>query len=81
MDASGDGEQVLERPKRVRRTVIAFDAQGRLYWTESMSQRVRPPSTTARRTIFCQLPETHVPDGMAIALTGACSCARRPPRA
>jgi gluconolactonase len=68
MDASGDGEQVLERPN-VYPNGIAFDAQGRLFWTESMSQRVCRLDD-GEPTIFCQLPPTHIPDGMAIAADG-----------
>ncbi len=39
IDATGDGEQILERPQ-VYPNGIAFDRDGVLYWTESMVQRV-----------------------------------------
>jgi gluconolactonase len=68
IDASGDGEQVLERPD-VYPNGIAFDAKGLLYWTESMAQRVCRLED-GEPTVFCQLPETHVPDGMAFAADG-----------
>ena len=42
LDASGDGEMLLERPN-VYPNGIAFDAQGRLYWTESMAHARLPP--------------------------------------
>jgi gluconolactonase len=68
MDSSGDGEQILERPN-VYPNGIAFDAQGRLYWTESMVQRVcRLEDGVA--TVFCQLPPLSVPDGFAFAADG-----------
>jgi gluconolactonase len=68
IDASGDGDQVLERPN-VYPNGIAFDAQGRLYWTESMVQRICRLDDD-QPTVFCQLPETHVPDGFAFAADG-----------
>ena len=68
IDASGDGEQVLERPN-VYPNGIAFDTHGRLYWTESMAQRVCRLDD-GEPTVFCQLPETHVPDGFAFAADG-----------
>jgi gluconolactonase len=68
IDSSGDGEQVLERPNAYPNG-IAFDAQGRLYWTESMVQRVCRLDDGVP-TVFCQLPETHVPDGFAFAEDG-----------
>ena len=68
IDASGDGEQVLERPN-VYPNGIAFDTHGRLYWTESMAQRVCRLDD-GEPTIFCQLPETHIPDGFAFAADG-----------
>src|SRR3954454_12451731 len=53
VDGNGGGEMVLELPQ-VYPNGIAFDAQGRLYWTESMAHRIQrfedgKPST------FCQL--------------------------
>jgi gluconolactonase len=68
MDSSGDGEMILERPG-VYPNGIAFDAQGRLYWTESMAHRVcRLEGGEA--TTFAQLSDEHVPDGMAFAADG-----------
>jgi sugar lactone lactonase YvrE len=48
---------------------IAFDAQQRLYWTESMAHRVRRLENGEPVT-FCQLSDDHVPDGMAFAADG-----------
>jgi gluconolactonase len=68
MDASGEGEFLLECPKNYPNG-IAFDAAGNLYWTESMSQRVCK-LVDGRAETFCQLPPTYIPDGMAIAADG-----------
>jgi gluconolactonase len=68
MDGSGGGELLLERPQ-VYPNGIAFDAHGTLYWTESMSQRVCRLED-GKAVTFCQLPETHIPDGFAIAADG-----------
>ena len=65
---SGAGEMVLERPD-VYPNGIAFDAQQRLYWTESAAHRVCRLEDGEPAT-FCQLPDTHVPDGMAFAADG-----------
>ena len=64
----GTGELVLERPD-VYPNGIAFDAQQRLYWTESAAHRVCRLDDGEAVT-FCQLPDTHVPDGMAFAADG-----------
>ena len=48
---------------------IAFDAQGRLYWTESIAHRVCRLDD-GQATTFCQLSDGHVPDGMAFAADG-----------
>jgi gluconolactonase len=64
----GTGEMVLERPD-VYPNGIAFDAQQRLYWTESAAHRVCRLEDGEAAT-FCQLPDTHVPDGMAFAADG-----------
>jgi gluconolactonase len=64
----GTGEMVLERPD-VYPNGIAFDAQQRLYWTESAAHRVCRLDDGEAVT-FCQLPDTHVPDGMAFAADG-----------
>jgi gluconolactonase len=68
MDSSGAGELVLERPN-VYPNGIAFDAQGRLYWTESAAHRVCRLDD-GQATTFCQLSDGHVPDGMAFAADG-----------
>ena len=57
--------QILELPE-VYPNGIAFDAQGRLYWTESMAHRVCRLEDGAA-TVFCQLSDDYVPDGMAFA--------------
>jgi gluconolactonase len=65
---AGSGEMVLELPG-VYPNGIAFDAQQRLYWTESATRRVRRLEESKPVT-FCQLPDSHVPDGMAFAADG-----------
>jgi gluconolactonase len=65
---SGAGEMLLELPG-VYPNGIAFDAQQRLYWTESMAHRVRRLED-GKPVTFCQLPDSHVPDGMAFAADG-----------
>jgi gluconolactonase len=67
-DASGTGEMLLERPDSYPNG-IAFDAQGRFYWSESKAHRVCRLEGVEAVT-FCQLPDTHVPDGMAFAADG-----------
>jgi gluconolactonase len=67
-DASGTGEMVLERPGSYPNG-IAFDGQGRFYWSESKAHRICRLDNGEAVT-FCQLPETHVPDGMAFAADG-----------
>lgn len=68
LDSSGDGEFLMERPK-VYPNGIAFDAEQRLYWTESMAHRVCRLDE-GQATTFCQLGDGHVPDGMAFAADG-----------
>jgi gluconolactonase len=65
---SGTGEMLLELPG-VYPNGIAFDARQRLYWTESMAHRVRRLED-GKPVTFCQLPDSHVPDGMAFAADG-----------
>jgi gluconolactonase len=65
---SEGGEMILELPD-VYPNGIAFDALGRLYWTESMAHRVCRLEEGAA-TVFCQLSDDHVPDGMAFAADG-----------
>jgi gluconolactonase len=67
-DVSGTGEMILERPGCYPNG-IAFDAQGRFYWSESKVHRVCRLENGEAVT-FCQLPDTHVPDGMAFAADG-----------
>jgi gluconolactonase len=67
-DASGTGEMVLERPGSYPNG-IAFDEQGRFYWSESKAHRVCRLENGEAIT-FCQLPDSHVPDGMAFAEDG-----------
>jgi gluconolactonase len=62
------GEMILELPD-VYPNGIAFDAQGRLYWTESMAHRVCRLENGAP-TVFSQLSDDYVPDGMAFAADG-----------
>lgn len=64
----GAGEMLLERPG-VYPNGIAFDAQQRLYWTESMAHRVCR-LYDGEPVTFCQLSDEHVPDGMAFAADG-----------
>jgi gluconolactonase len=64
----GTGEMLLERPN-VYPNGIAFDAEQRLYWTESMAHRVCRLDQGEPVT-FCQLSDEHVPDGMAFAADG-----------
>lgn len=65
---SGGGEMLLELPG-VYPNGIAFDAQRRLYWTESAAHRIRRLED-GKPVTFCQLPDSHVPDGMAFAADG-----------
>jgi gluconolactonase len=68
VDRSGAGEMLLELPG-VYPNGIAFDADERLYWTESMAHRVRRLKD-GKPVTFCQLSDDHVPDGMAFAADG-----------
>lgn len=68
LDAGGGGEMLLERPETYPNG-IAFDAQGRLYWTESMAHRVCRLDD-GQPVTFSQLTDGHVPDGMAFAQDG-----------
>ena len=49
---------------------IAFDAQGRLYWTESMAHRVCRLDDGEADDLLPAAATTHVPDGMAFAADG-----------
>jgi gluconolactonase len=68
VDRSGGGEMVLELPD-VYPNGIAFDAEKRLYWTESMAHRVCRLEAGAV-AVFCQFSDDYVPDGMAFAADG-----------
>jgi gluconolactonase len=67
VDGAG-GEMIAERPE-VYPNGIAFDAEGRLYWTESLAHRVCRLDDGSAAT-WCQLSDEHVPDGMAFAADG-----------
>jgi gluconolactonase len=68
VDSAGGGEMLLERPN-VYPNGIAFDAQHRLYWSESAAHRICRLDDGEAVT-FCQLSDQHVPDGFAIAADG-----------
>jgi gluconolactonase len=68
LGSGGAGEFLMERVG-VYPNGIAFDADGRLYWTESMGHRVCVLDNGEAAT-FCQLSDGHVPDGMAFAEDG-----------
>jgi gluconolactonase len=67
LDASG-GEFLLERPE-LYPNGIAFDAEGRLYWSESMGHRICRLED-GQPVVWSQLSDNHVPDGMAFAEDG-----------
>ena len=74
LDACGGGELVLERPE-VYPNGIAFDAQGRLYWTESLAHRVcRLEDGVA--TTFASSATTTCPTAWHSPPTAGCWCAR-----
>jgi gluconolactonase len=68
LGSGGQGEFVMERPN-VYPNGIAFDAQKRMYWTESAAHRVCRLDD-GEATTWCQLSDGHVPDGMAFAADG-----------
>ena len=68
LGSGGAGEFLMERAE-VYPNGIAFDSQGRLYWTESAAHRVCRLDD-GQATTFCQLSDGHVPDGMAFAADG-----------
>src|SRR5439155_1152842 len=59
---------LMERP-RVYPNGIAFDAQHRLYWTESAAHRGCSLDDGEAMT-FCHLSDDHVPHGMAFLADG-----------
>jgi gluconolactonase len=68
LDSSGKGEFLMERPE-LYPNGIAFDAEGSLYWTESRGHRICRLQD-GEATVFSQLTDNHVPDGMAFAQDG-----------
>jgi gluconolactonase len=68
LDASGGGEMLAERPG-VYTNGIAFDSAGSMYWAESLAHRICRWDD-GRATVFAQLSDGHVPDGMAFAADG-----------
>jgi gluconolactonase len=68
LGGGGEGELLMER-RDVYPNGIAFDARGRLYWTESMAHRICRLED-GKATTFCQLGDDYVPDGMAFAADG-----------
>jgi len=68
LSADGSGEMLAERPG-VYPNGIAFDGQQRMYWTESAAHRVCRWDD-GQASVFCQLSDGHVPDGMAFAADG-----------
>ena len=68
LSADGSGEMLAERPG-VYPNGIAFDGQQRMYWTESAAHRVCRWDD-GQASVFCQLTDGHVPDGMAFAADG-----------
>ena len=69
VEGTGNGEMLFELPG-VYPNGIAFDAQKRLYWTESKQHRVRCLDDDGQPTTWSQLSDGHVPDGMAFAADG-----------
>ena len=67
LDSSG-GEFLMERPE-LYPNGIAFGADGALYWTESRGHRICRLQD-GEATVFSQLTDEHVPDGMAFAQDG-----------
>jgi gluconolactonase len=67
LDSSG-GEFLMERPE-LYPNGIAFGADGSLYWTESRGHRICRLEG-GQPTVFSQLTDNHVPDGMAFAEDG-----------
>ena len=68
LDSTGGGEMLAERPE-VYPNGIAFDSRQRMYWTESAAHRVCRWDD-GQATVFAQLSDGHVPDGMAFAEDG-----------
>ena len=68
LGSGGAGEFLMERPG-VYPNGIAFDAQKRMYWTESAAHRVCRLED-GQATVWAQLSDGHVPDGMAFAADG-----------
>lgn len=64
----GRDEMLAERPGGYPNG-LAFDAEGRLYWTETAVQRIMRLED-GEPVVFCQLPASNPPDGMAFAADG-----------
>ena len=68
LGSDGSGALLMERPD-VYPNGIAFDAQRRMYWTESAAHRVCRLED-GEAVVWAQLSDGHVPDGMAFAADG-----------
>ena len=49
---------------------IGFDQGGRLIWVESYTRFVCTLDGSGERSVLCQLPKGHIPDGFAVAEDG-----------
>jgi len=67
---SGDGvaEQVMDLGP-VYPNGLGFQCDGRLLWVETYERHVCALEN-GRRKVLCQLPEGHLPDGLAVTTTG-----------
>jgi gluconolactonase len=63
------GERVLEVGP-VYCNGLAFDTDDALVWVESYERHVCRLDEQGRRAVVCQLPEGHIPDGLAVAQDG-----------
>src|SRR5581483_5093889 len=61
--ATGKGELVIELGP-VYPNGIAFDAGGRLLWSESFSMRLGVLGPDGAAEVLVELPKTHMPDGL-----------------
>jgi len=61
--ATGQGELVVELGP-VYPNGIAFDAGGRLLWSESFGMRLGALGPSGAPEVLLELPKTHMPDGM-----------------
>lgn len=65
-----DGGDVVAEVGAVYCNGIAFRTDGRLTWVESYDRHVCALGDDGRREVVMQLPEGHVPDGLAVAADG-----------